>query len=70
MADVEDVDRCPKCGGETTFGFGLAGGGVKDDDGQTVPGAYFMCLECDWMGPEPQKTICFPHGIVAKKTGS
>ncbi len=29
---IEHPDRCPKCGGETTFGFGLAGGGVEDED--------------------------------------
>ena len=60
----EDPDRCPKCGGETTFSYGLAGGGVEDEEGNTVPGVYFLCLEegCDWMGPQAQKTICFPHG--------
>lgn len=70
MAIEEFDDACPKCGGETTFGFGLAGGGMPDEEGQTVPGVYFMCLDCDWMGPEPQKTICFPHGIVHEKTGA
>ena len=75
MADqlvIEHPDWCPKCGGETTFGFGLAGGGAEDEDGNTVPGVYFMCLEddCDWMGPEPQKTICFPHGIVSGPSGA
>jgi hypothetical protein len=69
---IEDADRCPKCGGETTFGFGLAGGGQKDEEGQTVPGVYFMCLgeNCDWVGPEPQETICFPHGLVHQKTSA
>lgn len=60
-------DQCPKCGGEITFGFGLAGGGVKEN-GETVPGVYFMCFDCDWMSPESQETICFPHGIVPEKT--
>ena len=33
--------RCPKCGGEITFGFGLAGGGY---------GPYWLCLtdDCDF----------------------
>ncbi len=36
-----DDDKCPLCGGETSFGYGLAGGGM---------GAYFFCLSdaCDW----------------------
>jgi len=59
-----DSDHCPECGGETTFGFGLAGGGVEDEAGQTVPGVYFMCLDCDWMSCRPKQTICFPHGLV------
>jgi len=67
---IEDPKNCPKCNGEITFGFGLAGGGTKNDDGETVPGAYWMCLDCDWMGPEPQETICFPHGLVRQATES
>jgi hypothetical protein len=71
MVKVEDVDRCPKCNGETTFGFGLAGGGAKDpEDGGTVPGVYSICLECDWMGPTAQETICFPHGLVGEPDAS
>ena len=66
---VEEPRSCPKCGGEVTFGFGLAAGGVVSEDG-TVPGVYWMCLDCEWMGPEPQKTICFPHGLVHTRTAS
>lgn len=38
---LEGLERCPKCGEETTFGFGLAFGGY---------GPYVMCMEedCDW----------------------
>jgi hypothetical protein len=57
-------DRCPKCGSETIFGFGLACGGTHDENGDTVPGEYTLCTECDWSDPMPDKTICFPHGIV------
>ncbi len=67
---IEEPRSCPKCGGEITFGFGLAGGGVQSEDGSTVPGAYWMCLDCDWMGPTAQKTICFPHGLVREQTGA
>lgn len=66
---VERPETCPTCDGEITFGFGLAAGGVQSEDG-TVPGAYWMCLECDWMGPSPQKTICFPDGLVRGQTGA
>jgi hypothetical protein len=31
------IDPCPKCGGETEMGFGLAGGGY---------GPYRWCPEC------------------------
>ncbi len=58
MAD--DPECCPDCGGEITFGFGLAGG--VDADGN--PAVYWLCLECDWMSSRPKETICFPHGIV------
>lgn len=33
-----DDGRCPVCGGETTFGYGFAGGGL---------GPYTFCLDCD-----------------------
>lgn len=33
------LNPCPKCGGQITFGFGLAGGGY---------GVYWLCLDCDW----------------------
>lgn len=52
--------KCPDCGGETTFGFGLAGGG----DAEGNPGIYWLCLDCDWQEPKPRKTVCFPHGLV------
>jgi len=46
-------DPCPECGGEVTFGYGLAGGGD--------PGGYEMCLECDWfLKPEGGEPSCFP----------
>jgi hypothetical protein len=52
-------DRCPKCGGELTFGFGMAFGG--DQSG------YEMCLDCDWYEKPgvtpPGETTCFPYGI-------
>jgi hypothetical protein len=35
----EDDGRCPVCGGEMSFGYGLAGGGGI--------GAYTFCLDCD-----------------------
>lgn len=58
-------DQCPECGGEVTFGFGLAGGGAPDEAGEkTVPGHYFMCLDCDWMSSRPKETLCFPFGLV------
>ncbi len=57
-------ERCPSCSGETTFGFGLAGGGALDEAGQVVPGGYTLCLDCDWQDPKPTETICFPNGIV------
>lgn len=37
MTLAEDA-RCPVCGGELTFGYGFAGGGL---------GAYTFCLDCD-----------------------
>lgn len=55
-----DDDVCPKCDGETTFGFGLAGGVAEDDN----PRGYTLCLECDWQDPKPTHTVCFPHGVV------
>lgn len=66
---VEHPQECPACGGEITFGFGLAGGGVDSEQG-TVPGAYFMCLDCGWMGRTGHETICFPHGLVEEKSGA
>lgn len=37
----EEFDRCPKCGGETRNGYGMAGGGC---------GVYTYCLAegCDY----------------------
>jgi len=67
---IDSPDTCPKCNGETTFGYGLAGGGTLDEHGDVVPGAYVMCLDCDWMGPMPQKTICFPQGLVREPSGA
>ena len=52
MAD----NQCPRCGGETTFGYGLAFG--EDCAG------YSLCLDCDWFDKkgstlnEPGKIIC------------
>jgi len=40
---MEAFRTCPKCGGEITFGFGLAGGGY---------GPYWLCLVCDWFHKE------------------
>lgn len=42
---VAFTDACPKCGGETTFGYGLMGGGM---------GAYVVCLtdDCDFFEKE------------------
>jgi hypothetical protein len=31
-------ELCPLCGGETSFGYGFAGGGL---------GGYTFCLDCD-----------------------
>jgi hypothetical protein len=67
--NTEDPKSCPQCGGEITFGFGLAGGGVDHGEG-TEPGVYWLCLDCDWMGPGPQETICFPHGLVNEPSAS
>ena len=39
---------CPKCGGRTYCGYGLAGGGI---------GTYTMCLHCDWFD-KTQDTGC------------
>jgi hypothetical protein len=68
--EIEKIETCPSCGGTIAFGFGLAGGGVQDEAGDVVPGGYWMCLDCEWMGPKPQETICFPHGMVGQKTGA
>lgn len=51
------LKECPECSGEITFGFGLAGGG--DENGN--PSVYWLCLDCDWMSPRPNKTVCFHH---------
>jgi hypothetical protein len=56
---IESPKRCPACDGEITFGYGLAAGGPE-------PRGYYMCLDCDWMGPRAQQTVCFPHGIVTE----
>lgn len=47
-------ERCPKCGGEMTFGYGLAGGGI---------GGYVMCLEdsCDYFKKEQDKDAQAPE---------
>lgn len=37
---MNERNECPECGGETTFGFGLAFGGE--------PGGYHICMDCDW----------------------
>ncbi len=34
---MSDGAECPVCGGEVTFGYGLAGGGL---------GGYTFCLDC------------------------
>lgn len=39
MSDRDDA-KCPACGGETSFGYGFAGGGL---------GGYTFCLDCDQM---------------------
>jgi hypothetical protein len=38
-------EKCPQCGSETTFGYGLMGGGC---------GAYQLCLndKCEWFVKE------------------
>lgn len=60
---AEFPTSCPKCSGEITFSYGLAGGGPE-------PAVYWLCLDCDWMGPQPDKTVCFPHGLVKEPTGA
>jgi hypothetical protein len=66
---IEDVQHCPQCHGEITFGYGLAGGGQEGEQGKE-PGVYWMCLDCEWMGPTAQETVCFPHGLVQEKSES
>lgn len=49
---TEHGDLCPKCGGETEMGFGLAGGGY---------GAYRYCPICEeilekWQEDDGQPT--------------
>lgn len=45
---MRDLNKpCPQCGGELTFGFGLAGGGC---------GAYVLCLDCDFF-EKPLPTV-------------
>ena len=58
---VEKPENCPKCAGEITFMYGLGGGGM---------GVYWVCLDCDWQGPQPEETVCFPHGLVEKPSGA
>jgi hypothetical protein len=45
---------CPHCGGETTFGYGLAFGGV---------GGYLLCLDCDWFEKEVTEPGACLHGL-------
>ena len=42
-------DGCPKCGGQLTFGYGLAGGGI---------GSYWMCLDCDFFEKKQDTESC------------
>lgn len=49
----EQHERCPKCGGVLTFGYGLCGGGI---------GGYEMCLHCDYFKKEresDEERTCF-----------
>jgi hypothetical protein len=65
--DAESLKKCPKCGGEVSFGYGFAGGGDKDGN----PAGYYMCLDdCNWVGPtcEPAKAApCFPFGRAPER---
>lgn len=58
-----ECQPCPECGGEVTFGYGLAGGGGGGTGEDQGPAGYRMCLDCDWLDPRPQTTVCFPHGL-------
>ena len=66
MPEIEDLDRCPACGGEVDMMYGMGGGG---ETGEGV-GIYWICLECPWTGGKTQRTVCFPHGLVREPTGA
>lgn len=62
MADEDE--KCPNCGSETMWGYGLAFGGGC--------GGYTCCTECDWFDKKldvdaasetPGETVCFPFGV-------
>lgn len=60
VVERKPEDPCPECGGEVTFGFGMAGGGEQ--------GGYEMCLDCDWFSkPKGGAMNCFPLGDHAPK---
>jgi hypothetical protein len=61
---VSNKSPCPKCKGEITSMFGLAGGGNVGEDGKINPGVYWICLDCDWMESRSDETLCFPFGLV------
>lgn len=48
-SDVDD-EKCPKCGGDLTFGYGLAAGPM---------GGYVLCMEdgCDYEKTYPDKSV-------------
>jgi hypothetical protein len=60
--EISQINDCPKCKGEVTFMYGLGGANGM--------GAYWVCLDCDWVSTSPQETVCFPHGLVNSKTES
>jgi hypothetical protein len=56
------TDKCPKCGSETTFGYGLAGGGM---------GVYWLCLndDCDYFHKEQDPPEDDDPGVLPSETG-
>ncbi len=42
-----NVDRCPKCGGELFYGYGLMGGGIGTYEGCDEDGCDYFYKEQD-----------------------
>ena len=58
---MSEDSRCPNCGGEMTFGYGFAGGGL---------GPYTICLDCGGIITKHRTDPgeCF-HGVMLPPPG-